>query len=274
MNIDKFSITLTEETYAYIHSKSEQEILEIFKNNLNEYLNTINTLVNQDLKTLSDEEFYNLLCKVYSIVLTEEDYLKILSKKNNKKYNRFTEIGTYMTFTDTATEGHGRDFSWWEQLYQVRYTIAVSEDTNLEYNITLKKEDIKKMIDDKSIVITAIKSTPLHNKLKINEEFEQFPLTQLNDTYSHIYGKKSGPIYKDDNFPIVISMLRRKFTKKRILRDMKRYIQELQDEIDMITLYSHQDYFYDKTSKLCKEWYNQSEEKEKISILKRQINTK
>lgn len=212
-----------------------------------------------------------MLCKVYSIVLTEEDYLKILSKRNNKKYNRFTEIGTLMTFTDTVTEGHGRDFSWWKQLYQVRYIIVASEDIEIEYDSILRKEDIKKLVEDKSIVIVRKKKTPLDNKLVINEEFENIPSINLN--YFSYHGRMIGSINKDDNFPIVISILRGKFTKKRILRDMKGYIKELQDEIDMITLYSHQDY-YGNISKLCNEWYDQSEEKEKISILKRQINTK
>ena len=101
MNIDKNSITLTEDTYAYIYRASEQEIFETFRDTLKKYINIIDDLVNKDFKKLSDEEFYDILCKVYSISLTEEDYLKIISKRNNKKYNRFTEIGTFMTFTDT-----------------------------------------------------------------------------------------------------------------------------------------------------------------------------
>ena len=86
MNIDKNSITLTEDTYAYIYRASEQEIFETFRDTLKKYINIIDDLVNKDFKKLSDEEFYDILCKVYSISLTEEDYLKIISKRNNKKY--------------------------------------------------------------------------------------------------------------------------------------------------------------------------------------------
>ena len=273
MNIDKNSITLTEDTYAYIYRASEQEIFETFRDTLKKYINIIDDLVNKDLKKLSDEEFYDLICKVYSISLTEEDYLKILSKRNNKKYNRFTEIGTFMTFTDTATEGHGRDFSWWKQLYQVRYIIAVSEDTEIEYDSVLRKNDIKKMVEDKSIVIIERKTRPINNKLNINETVENIPSIKLNCSYSNgIYGRMTGSIYKDDNFPIIISMLRRKFTKKRILKDMKDYIEELQDEMNIVLSHSQSGYAYNEVSKLCNEWYNKSKEKEQVNILQRKIN--
>lgn len=275
MNIDKKSITLTEDTYAYIYRASEQEIFETFRNTLKKYINIINDLVNQDLKKLSDEQFYDLLCKVYSISLTDEDYLKILSKRNNKEYNRFTEIGTFMTFTDTASEGHGRDFSWWKQLYQVRYIIAISEDAEIEYDSVLRKKDIKKMVDDKSIVIVERKARPINNKLNINETIENIPSIKLNCSYSNgTYGRMSGSIYKDDNFPIVISMLRRKFTEKRILKDMKSYVEELQDEMEIVLSQSQHGYPYSEISKLCNEWYEKSEEKEKLKSLQRKINDK
>lgn len=273
MNIDKNSITLTEDTYAYIYRASEQEIFETFRDTLKKYINIIDDLVNQDLKKLSDEEFYDLLRKVYSISLTEEDYLKILSKRNNKKYNIFTEIGTFMTFTDTATEGHGRDFSWWKQLYQVRYIIAVSEDTEIEYDSVLRKNDIKKMVEDKSIVIIERKTRQINNKLNINETVENIPSIKLNCSYSNgIYGRMTGSIYKDDNFPIVISMLRRKFTKKRILKDMKDYIEELEEEMKIVLSHSQSGYAYNEVSRLCNEWYGKSKEKEKLNILQRKIN--
>ena len=273
MNIDKISITLREDTYAYIYRKSEQEIFEIFKNTLKKYINIINDLVNKEFKKLSDQEFYDLLCKVYSISLTEEDYLKILSKRNNKKYNRFTEIGTCMTFNDTATEGRVKNFSYWKQLYQVRYIVAVSEDINIEYDSILRKKDIKKMVEDKSIVIVERKTIPINNKLNINETVENIPSIKLNHSYSNsTYGRMTGSIYKDDNFPIIISMLRRKFTKKRILKDMKDYVEELQDEMEIVLSYSQSGYTYSEVSKLCNEWYAKSEEKEKLNILQRKIN--
>ena len=81
MNIDKIDINLTEETYAYILRKSEEENAEAFKENVKKYINIINSFVNTDFNKLSDDDFYDLLYKVYSITLTREDYLKIISKR-------------------------------------------------------------------------------------------------------------------------------------------------------------------------------------------------
>ena len=217
MNIDKHSITLQNQTYSYFYSKNEQEILEIFKKTLNEYINIINSLLNKDLKQLSDDEFYDLLQKVYSISLTEEDYLKILSKRNHKKYKKFIEIGTFMTFQDTHTEGYGASSIYFNQLYQIKYIIAITEDAKIESNSILSKDDIKQMVEDKSIVLISRKIAPIKNQLSIDETLENIPLPQLNNTSSCNIGSKikmRGYIYKDDTFPIIVSMLRRKFTKK------------------------------------------------------------
>lgn len=269
MNIDKRFITLTEDTYAYIGRTSEQEIFETFRDTLKKYINIINDFVNQDLKKLSDEEFYDLICKVYSVSLTEQDYLKIISKRNNQKYNRFTKIGTFMTFTDIATEGHGRDFSWWEQLYQIRYIVAVAEDTNLNSNCNFKKEDIKKLIQNKSIVIIRYESKPINNKLKLNEEVEEMPSMKLD--YSYSFGAMHGFINNDDNFPIIISMLRKKFTKKKIFKDMKEYIEELQEDMEFVLSKSHFNYDYKEVSKLSNKWYETSEEKTKFKSLQKKL---
>ena len=50
MNIDKKSITLTEDTYAYIYRTSGQEIFETFRDALKKYINIIDDLVNKDLR--------------------------------------------------------------------------------------------------------------------------------------------------------------------------------------------------------------------------------
>ena len=268
MYIDKNRITLTEDTYTYISRVSEQEIFETFRDTLKKYINIINYFVNQDLKKLTDEEFYDLICKVYSISLTEQDYLKIISKRNDKKYNRFATIGTFMTFTSTATEGQGKDFSWWKQLYQIRYIVAVAEDSNLN-GCDLKKEDIKKLIQDKSIVIIGSEEKPINNKLRLNEEVEEMPSIKLN--YSYSFGDMRGYINKDDNFSVIVSMLREKITKKKIFEDMRNYIEELQEDIDFVLSNSHMAYDYSEVSKLSNEWYETSKEKAKLKSLQKKL---
>lgn len=291
MNIEKNNITLTEDIYneitetiydysiknlSYIYNGNKEELFNFFKDILNKYINTINDLIYINFKELSDNEFYDLLCKVYNITLTEKDYLKILSKKNNKKYNKFTEINTYMTFLGTAQEGHGRDFSWWEQLYQIKYLIAVSEDTEIEYNTTLSKEEINKLIADKSIVIIGKRNKKIIHNLDINEPLEQFPITKLNfDYFNSLYNHMYGQIHKDENFQLAVALLRKKFTKKRILKDMKEYLEELLNNINIIQTDQMNIILSDSKSykipKLYNEWYDNSNEKKSINTLKKTL---
>lgn len=174
-----------------------------------------------------------------------------------------------MTFSDTVTEGHGKNFSWWEQLYQVSYIVAVSEDTEIKYNSSFRKADIKRMVEDKSIVIVKSITKPIEQKLTINEDVENIPTMELNCSYS--YGNIHGSICKDDNFPIIVSILRRKFTKNKILKDMKKYIEELQEEMQVILSHSQPDYTYSEVSRLCNEWYKNSKEKETFKGLQRKL---
>ena len=188
-----------------------------------------------------------------------------------KKYNAFTEIGTFMTFTDTASEGRGRHFDWWEQLYQIKYLVAVSEDCNIPYDTKFSKKDIQKMINNKRIVIVDTKAEVLDGEPDFEKETAQnFPSMKLNFT-REMFGDILGSIYKDDNFPIVISMLRKIFTKKRILKDMQEYLEELQDQIEDIISYPNHDYPYNEISKLCNNWFEKSEEKQIYKSLQKKL---
>ena len=90
------------------------------------------------------------------------------------------------------------------------------------------------MIDNKSIVIVDTKAEVLDDEPDFEKETAQnFPSMKLNFT-REMFGDIHGSIYKDDNFPIVISMLRKIFTKERILKDMHEYIEELQSQIKVI----------------------------------------
>ena len=91
-------------------------------------------MIESDFDKLTDKELYELLSKVYSIILDENDYLKMLSKYNGKNYTFIYRIPTTMTFSSRVTEGHGRSFDWWNQLYQVYYLVAISDTFNFDYN--------------------------------------------------------------------------------------------------------------------------------------------
>ena len=270
MFVDLIDVKLEDSTYAYIGRTDEEDILKTFQKELKRNVNILENFINRNFENLSDDEFYNFISEVYSIILNDEDYLNIISKMKNNKYNRFMEIGTYMTFKDLASEGHGKSFDCWEQLYQVKYIIAVAEDTKIKYDSILTKKEIKNLIENNKIVIVQTKPEPIYNKLQRNETIEVMPSIDLELDYSN--GEATGCICKNNNFSYFVSLLRKKFTKKKILKDMRSYINELQEQINRILSSGDGNYLYEQVSKLCNDWYNNSEEKQKIKSLTKRIN--
>ena len=65
-----------------------------------------------------------------------------------------------------------------------------------------------------------------------------------------------------NNFNLFGGLLRKKFTKKKVLNDIKELISDLGKDIDIVfsSISSH-DIFYSETAEICKKWYELSEEK-------------
>lgn len=123
-----------------------------------------------------------------------------------------------MTFNDIYREGHGKDFSWWNQLYQVGYLAFAIEDNNINSRRILTKEEINKLIQDKSIVLIKRKSRAINEKLDYNESLERFPIENLNCDTDRYGIWLEGTICNDDNFNYFITMLRKKLLRKKYLK--------------------------------------------------------
>lgn len=270
MNVSIDRITLVEDTYGYVGRASNEENAEMFKIEIQKYIEIIDKLINLDFKKLSNREFYELLKQIYSIRLDENDYLKMISKKNGKKYSDIYNIPTTMTFKSMVTEGHGRDFSWYEDLFQTYFDVAISDDLknrrfqNGRYNLKpFTKQEIKQMLEDKDIVIFMENDRVIYKSdlEEFNaEEYKKFPSLNIEcKWYTGNYFK-----FIEDNFDLFAELLRRKFTKKKILKDMKEYLKELECDIDNIfNNVNSRDKYYSGISKICENWYNTSGIKEK-----------
>ena len=259
MTDEKIRISLAEDTYAYVGRASNEENAETFKIRIQKYISILKEVVESDFNKLTDKELYELLSKVYCISLDDEDYLKILSMYNNKKYTLICRINTTMTFKDRATEGHGRSFDWWEQLYQVYYLAATSDTFEFDYNKTYSKEEIKKLSSNKSIVLLKQKAEAINGNIDfIKEEFEPIPTVDIDiEGYSDNLSQ-----FILDNYSLFGELLRKRFTKKRILKDMKEMIGDLTEDMqEIFSDVNSSDPNYSETARICKEWFDSSEEK-------------
>ncbi len=278
MQIDRNRVTLFEDTYLYVGRASNEENAQEFKNKMQKYIEIIDKLINFDFKKSSDREFYKLLVQIYWIKLDKEDYLEMLSKKNEKKYTKLCSIPTTMTFKSMVTEGHGKDFSWWNELFQLYYNVAVSEEIEESIHNRQRerrpytKAEIRKMLDNNDIVIfNAFGQIISNNDLKgfKSEEYEKFPSLDVDfDSYGNHMSK-----FIEENFELFNELLREKFSKKIISKDMRAYLKDLQIDIDNIfELSQTKELYYSEIGKLCRDWYNTSGIKEKHNGIMKTLN--
>lgn len=271
MIIEREEISLVEETYAYVSRASDEENAKIFKERICNYIKALKELVDSDFDKLTDEEFYKMLCNIYCISLSESDYLKMLSRYYNQKYSNIYTIPTTMTFTDTATEGHGHSFDYWEQLYQVFYLVATSSQFKFDFNKTYTKDEIKKLLSSKDIIILNKEDTPIdEDEIEFNEEnYESLPtlgieFEDFDDNISQ---------FVLNNFWLLGELLRKKFTKRFIIKDVKALIEELDEELRIIFSDVGKSYSSSMTAAICKEWFlssNENAEYKRIqTVLKR-----
>lgn len=259
MNAERIKISLAEDTYAYIGRASDEENAEEFKTRLQQYISILKEVIESDFDKLTDKELYELLSKVYGISLDEDDYLKMLSKLNNKQYTFIHRIPTTMTFTGRATEGHGRSFDWWDQLYQVYYLAATNNTFKFDYNKTYSKEEIKKLSADKSIALLKREEEAIDNNRDfIQEDYEPIPTLDIDIKG---YGDNISSFVLD-NYSLFGQLLRKRFTKKNVLKDMKKMIDDLSEEMqEIFSDTQSSDPNYSGTARVCKEWFDSSSEK-------------
>lgn len=268
MSSERIMISL-EDTYAYIGRASDEENAEVFKTKVAEYINTLKEVIESDFDKLTDKELYELLSKVYSITLDEKDYLRMLSIYNNKQYKFIYRMPTTMTFTSRATEGHGRNLDWWNQLYQVYFLTAISDTFQFDYNKTYSKDEIKKLLSDKSIVILKQEEEAIDGSQDFVQEILE-PLPTL-DIDLRDYGDNISRFVLN-NYSLFGELLRKKFTKKTVLKDIRMSVNELNEEMQEIFSDARtNDPLYSGFAALCKEWFESSDEKKEIQYIQKKL---
>ena len=202
-------------------------------------LDAIGVLIDYDFKDIPDKTFYNLVSNFYSIYLTKGDILNIISRVKGIQYDRFEALNSRMVFKDIVREGHGRDFSWWEETFQVNYIVAVAKDFTIDPNHNYSKEDIEEMAKNKQIVAvdSYSKDIGMNPKLSfIKEEPTNVDIDTLRlglgcdflseydnifqlDLLENIDSEFASKVYKT-----AISLIKKRLNKKKVLNECKQIL--------------------------------------------------
>lgn len=221
--------------------------------NIKNDLEAISKLVNTDFKDLTDEDFLKLTSYFYSFYITKDDILNLLSENSNVKFDKIQKLNTRMTFKDTVSEGHGRDFSYWDEIFQVFYIVATSKDLKLnpEYNYSI--DEIKQMIEKNQIISFGgyREARGMNPDFPfVTEQVEKISFKNINlnitlDSYEDIIDELEcsfdfnslitiDSTFSNEIYNLAISMIRKKLNKKKVLTDCKEIVLFLNDNINVI----------------------------------------
>ena len=235
-----------------------EENINFFKWALRRYIQIAQNLI-ENHDNLTGKELFEELKDIYDIRLDKDDYLFMLSKYNKKRYTYITKIPTKMFFLDREIEGYGKGFDWWMQPYQVYYNVAVSDEFKVDYNKTYSKDEIKKMIANKDVVVIDMETSPIKSSGD-KEEYENLPMLGIdfNDCYGDCTCK-----FTRENDDLFKELLMKTFPRKRILAGVRDLICEINYKLDIIFSYIDptKSSFLSDMAIICKEWFDSSEEK-------------
>lgn len=265
MKLNLYNINIFNELSFYGKEFNENEVLIFIKKELNKKFKLLNKIIDVGIDNLSDKDYYNFICDMYDISLDTNDYLEIISNIKNKKYNNFIKIDTFMVQDGIQTEGHGKSFDWWNQKYYISYVIATAEGVDISENEQLSKKDIKSLIKDNSIVIVDEELSPLNFKIEKCEKYTKFPMISFNANYdedSFYYQTKMFGFVNEEKCSIIIPYLKKKLNKKRVLKDLRKNVIIIQNQVNELI---NNKYYDDQFMKIINELNINNFERKRIN---------
>ena len=150
-------------------------------------------------RKMSPLEFYNYLRRFAKItVWTERDCMNVLSMVHGIDFIGTDVIKTSMTKEIIATEGHGHDFSWWDEEIGINYKILYTSKFNLDTDKIYTPNDIFRLISEKKIVLVGEKERSLDDDPEFEkEQYKEFELAYDTEKSSilHEFLSKDGKYF-------------------------------------------------------------------------------
>ena len=220
-----------------------------------------------DRKNLTNQEFYHLLLK-FAFISDWNDYdcHKVLELAYNMNFVGDAVIKTTMHTTVQKTDGHGRDFSWWNEEIGIDFKVAYTKDFKVDYEHTYSIEEIKKLIDEKKILIISEEERSLSwdKKNYKKEEYQRFDYAYDDLNWEHRFFDDTGKFY-----PYTLRYIRSKVSKKVLLKLFKEHLEHANREIYEAT---HTNCWYESHYKKAIEKYNAEFKKQGYSKKLKYLN--
>ena len=150
MEITRKNILLADKVNANLLQVDGSQLWDEFKSGVCTHLQILNSLLSTDIDSLNDAEFLEYFNMLYDVNLNENDELDLISMKYAKRFEKLAEISTTMVVNDGI--GQKKRLTW-EQLFQVKYIVAVAVGKNIDLTKVYSKDELDLMLENNDIVI-------------------------------------------------------------------------------------------------------------------------
>ena len=186
------------------------------------------------------EEKYALLNHFFDIRFTKGDQIKLINKILGTSFNTTVKLPTKMEIKDVASEGHGRDFSWWTVFYRILIEAAIIKGSEFE-DRTYSREEILELIEQGIIYPLRLKADEIHKLSEDHEDYKEIP-TFDPDVIDFEKHEWSGNWVVDDakgKEELLVGFIEESYPYKKLLHGVKTYvegmIQDAKDNEDFIS---------------------------------------
>jgi len=200
-------ITLKKDTLNDISNNNID--VNSFIQRIKEYLRNANYLLNNKIDNMDEQELYNSLSKIFNFYFDQNDYLKILSLKNNKHYVKIINIKT------NIYDENGNNLN---------LLCMVTNKADCTNNDTLDIKTLRKLTNSEDLIVLGERYIKYDNKIKKREKYESF-ISESIDI--------NNPSIDETNelFPYALELIKKELIVKYILLDIKHYVDEVIHQI-------------------------------------------
>ena len=181
-------------------------------------------------RKISDKDFYSML-KEFAYINNWDDYdcYNVLEMAYNTKFAGHDIINTTMHAVVQKTEGHRRDFSWWNEEIGINFEILYTEDFKVDYEHFYTTKEIKKLIAEKKILIVSEEERSLDYE-KANykkEKYQRFDCAYNKHNMRHEFFEETGKFYK-----YTLKYIKKKLNSKQLKKLYSEHLEHVECEID------------------------------------------
>ena len=183
-------------------------------------------------RKISDIDFYNMLKEFADISWADYDYYNILEMAYNTKFAGDATIKTAMHTVGRKVEGHGRDFSWWNEEIGIDLKILYTEGFEVDYEHFYTTKEIKQLIAEKKILIISEEERNLAWEEDNYKKEKYLRFDCIFDDYStkSEFFDETGKFYK-----YTLKYIKKQLNNRKLKKLFSENLDHVEDEIYNVT---------------------------------------